>query len=243
MWCFWKKWLQWTKVWFSGSFIFDIFFQHISIMIGTCFFHFRGGFTKWRQSYAALGRQTSHFDLLGHALPVIRGFHGQIRWTKMWTWDTKIYIYTLYTIYMCKKKQDMILGMSQGLRWFQPFNLEKKKQLYKCKVSRRNASSKHMVSTDLFFLEGSLPPCLFISWKFQPGKYVHRADEWRCCCILQLLEVSRLPFPNRHEFLAVLNCLVFPQKGCLLYTPQWTEQIFVEGFLRCGLKKRPMRQN
>lgn len=154
-----------------------------------------------------------------------------------------IYIYTLYTIYMCKKKQDMILGMSQGLRWFQPFNLEKKKQLYKCKVSRRNASSKHMVSTDLFFLEGSLPPCLFISWKFQPGKYVHRADEWRCCCILQLLEVSRLPFPNRHEFLAVLNCLVFPQKGCLLYTPQWTEQIFVEGFLRCGLKKRPMRQN
>lgn len=68
----------------------------------------------------------------------------------MWTWDTKIYIYIL-CIYICKKKLDMILGMSQGLRWFQPFNLEKKKQLYKCKVSRRNASSKHMVSTDLFY--------------------------------------------------------------------------------------------
>ena len=141
------------------------------------------------------------------------------------------YIYILY-IYICKKKQDMILGMSQGLKWFQPFNLEKKKQLYKCKVSRRNASSK-LICLALICFGGEVyhHVCLFHG-NSNPGKYVHRADEWRCCCILQLLEVSRRPFPNRHEFLVVLICLVFPQKGCLLYTPQWAEQICVEGFLR-----------
>ena len=80
------------------------------------------------------------------------------------------YIYIHYILYICKKKQDMILGMSQGLKWFQPFNLEKKKQLYKCKVSRRNASSKLICLALICFGGESLPPCLFISWKFQPGK-------------------------------------------------------------------------
>lgn len=142
--------LQWTKVWFSGSFIFDIFFQHISIMIGTCFFHFRGASPSGDKAMQLLGgkRRTSIClgmlagdSLISRANPVNQNVDLGYQ---------DIYIYIL-CIYICKKKLDMILGMSQGLRWFQPFNLEKKKQLYKCKVSRRNASSKHMVSTDLFY--------------------------------------------------------------------------------------------
>ena len=104
---------------------FDIFFQHISIMIGTCFFHFRGASPSGDTSYAALGRQTSHFDLLGHACRWFVDFTGKSGEPKCWL-GIPIYIYIYYIFIYAKRSKIWFLVCHKAWSGFSPSTWKKR---------------------------------------------------------------------------------------------------------------------
>ena len=214
-------------------------------MIGTWFFSIFGGASpsgspKLCSSWAANG-STSHLrTCLGMQTPVIRGFHGQIRWTKMLTWDTNIYIYTIY-LYMQKEARydswhvtrlEVVSALQLG-----------KKETTKCKVSRRNASSKHMVSTDLFFFgkfttmkistrESMFTELMsddvvvsFSSLKFQGFHFCWRISEIQWPLKKTHASELELPTPQKHQWNIMKpfpyhpNNMIYTIHGCYGFEP------------------------